>query len=169
MIDALSSSLGKAEDTAALGRHDNAINDRFLQLFRIMLQGIHGPDSPAELREVSYNLCSRYLDRIQGDGPVASKARAQSLEAIKSAGTRLLSVMCDDAVVGDGSCQLSALVALNGFTGLGKLEKSTYVIDTMVQYNYLEVIIDPIKTIAADLQEIEASGSTSPLVHTILD
>ena len=162
MTDSLSASLGATEDSLAPGLHDNAINDRFFQLFRIMLQGIYSPDVSTELREVSYNLCSRYLDRILGAGPVATKARAHSLEAIKSAGTRLLTVMCDDADVGEGPCRLSALVALNAFARLGKLEKSSYMIETLVYFNFLEVLIDPIKSIATDLQETEASGLSSP-------
>ncbi|KKY21168.1 putative nuclear pore complex subunit [Phaeomoniella chlamydospora] len=156
MVDTLTASLNVIEQTVDENRVGNLANDRLYQIFRMMLQGVHGPIAIPELREASYNICSRFLDRIQKPGPIYSKSRAHSLEAIKAAGTRLLTVMCDDADVGDGTCRLSALTALNSFVCLGKLEKSTYVVDTLVYFNFLEVLIDPIKSIASDLQQANA-------------
>ena len=158
MIDTLTASFNALEQSIKVQRIGTSINDRLYQIFRIILQGIHGPSSGIELREVCYNICTRYVDRILSLEALSPKALSHTIDAVRSAGTRLITVICDDADSGDGSCRLSALVALNSLVCLGRLEKTTYIIDTLVYFNFLEVLIDPIKSVALDLQEAEGSG-----------
>jgi len=67
----------------------------------------------------------------------------------------LISVLSDDADEGDDDCKLSSLDLLSMLTSLSRDEKSIHVLECLVKLNALEIIIDPLKYIAGELQDAE--------------
>jgi len=103
-----------------------------------------------------YNICSQYLVRINDSAPENSVLRQSSIQIVLSAGEPLINTTCDDADAGQDNCRLSALLMLNLFAGLAKLEESSFLNDSFVRLNFFEVLVDPIKSIITELQETES-------------
>ena len=132
-------------------------NDRLFQIFRTALRSIHVPDGESQLREILYNICHRYLTGI-ADAPNASSRRRHNLQAIKTAGEKLIDIICDDAYGGSGTCRISALLLLDSLAALAKVEKSNYLIDSLVRTNFSLVLVETIKDILHELQDTNAKG-----------
>ena len=147
------------------GRASDAANDRLFHVFRIALRTIHMPDGDPEIREILYNICSRYLIAMSAiqDAPLK---RRHSTQTVKSAGERLIDIICDDAYGGAGTCRISATLLLDSLVALAKTETSSYLLDSLVRTNFIVVIVETIKDIPLELRETGAQGK--PLLPVVV-
>lgn len=146
--------------TSALAsrRDGDVANDRLFQLFRTSLRGIQSAVATTNLRETFYNICYRYLigmAEISNGNPVL---RRHSTQTVKSAGEKLVEVICDDALTGEGTCRISALLLLDALVSLAKQEDSRHMIDSFVRINFIGILVDTIRDIPVELRETNARG-----------
>jgi len=146
--------------TSALAsrRAGDVANDRLFQLFRTSLRGIQSAVATTNLRETFYNICYRYLigmAEISNGNPVL---RRHSTQTVKSAGEKLVEVICDDALTGEGTCRISALLLLDALVSLAKQEDSRHMIDSFVRINFIGILVDTIRDIPVELRETNARG-----------
>lgn len=138
---------------------NNLITEKLFQVFRASVEGITASDSQTELRTTFYSICSQYLSRItsstNADLEVNTKARRNSMDCIRSASQRLVQIMCDDAEDGVDTCRLNALDLLSLLTSLARMEKSNFVLNSLVKANMLEILIEPLKHVASEFQDSE--------------
>ena len=142
----------------AEGRYGKLLIERLYHLFRACIAGMHVLNSFPALREVLYGICSRYLGFVIGKGSGARKAQRNAMDCIRSAGVPLINVICDDAEGSVETCRLSALSLLGLFVNIARGEKSSFVVDTLVNMNMLEVLMEPLKYVADDFQRAESNG-----------
>ena len=158
-------------------RVDGLITDKLFQLFRTCVDGVLMSNSNASVRATLYSICSQYLARITTPTPSlesiskspndksnTSNARAlsNSMDTIRSSGQRLINILSDDAEDGSDTARLNALQLLSLLTSLARNEKSTYIVDSLVKANVLELLVDPLKRIAADFQDAEPGRKSLP-------
>ncbi|ETN42279.1 uncharacterized protein HMPREF1541_04220 [Cyphellophora europaea CBS 101466] len=147
--------------TSEQERLDNIITEKLFQLFRASVDGILMATGAPGQRSILYSICTQYLNRITSadtaNNDTNRKARANSMDCIRSSNMRLINILSDDAEDGADSSRLNALNLLSLLVSLARSEKSSYVLDSLVNANVLEIIIDPIKHIAADFQDTEPS------------
>ena len=143
-------------------------SDRLFQVFRAALRVISAPEANMPLREAFYNICYRYLARInaKSDGPLR---RSHIIQLVKAMGEKTIDMICDDALGATPSCRVSALLLLDVLSALAELDQSVYLMDSMIRANFLQVMVESIEVIPVELRETSAQGkeglpSTSP--HT---
>lgn len=146
--------------TSALAsrRAGDVANDRLFQLFRTSLRGIQSAVATTNLRETFYNICYRYLigmAEISIGNPVL---RRHNTQTVKSAGEKLVEVICDDALTGEGTCRISALLLLDALVSLAKQEESRHMIDSFIRINFIGILVDTIRDIPVELRETSARG-----------
>lgn len=155
-----------SQDQLKQQRLDSTITERLFQLFRTSIDGILLTTGATGQRSVLYSICTQYLNRITTSGAtdteVSQKARANSMDCVRSSDTRLIHILSDDAEDGADTSRLNALHLLALLVALARGEKSTYILDSLVKANVLEIIIEPIKHLAADFQDTEPSRKSSP-------
>ncbi|KIY04033.1 uncharacterized protein Z520_00725 [Fonsecaea multimorphosa CBS 102226] len=138
---------------------NNLITEKLFQLFRASVEGIAASNSNTNLRTIFYSICSQYLGRITtspgGLSDVDAKARRNSMDCVRSTSQRVVQILCDDAEDGVDACRLNALNLLSFLTSLARTEKSNFVLDSFVKANMLEILVDPLKHIAAEFQSSE--------------
>ncbi|KAG8530379.1 uncharacterized protein KY384_004881 [Bacidia gigantensis] len=138
-------------------------NDRLYQVFCAAVRGISTPGTSLQIRETLYSLSTRYLDlTTQASGLAA--ARKQALHLIKSAGNRTIEIMCDDAFGATPSCRIASLSLLEALTKIAEKETSVYIIDSLSRTNFLQVMVESVENIPADLQETDAQDIPSLLL-----
>lgn len=148
-------------------RLNNIITEKLFQLFRTSIDGILLANVATGQRSILYSICTQYLNRIITSGVADTdtnrKARANSMDCVRSANSRLISILSDDAEDGADSSRLNALHALALLVALARREKSNYVLESLIKANVLEIIVEPIKHIAADFQDTEPSRQLPPI------
>ena len=135
-------------------------SDRLFHVFRTVLRSISAPDVDAELREVLYYICHRYLTGMANLSG-APLRRRHSTQTIKTAGEKLIDIICDDAYGGSGTCRISALLLLDSLVRLTLAETSSYLVDSLVRTNFVLVLVETIKSIPQELQSTDANGMFS--------
>ncbi|KIW90932.1 uncharacterized protein Z519_08715 [Cladophialophora bantiana CBS 173.52] len=155
--DALLFSLPQTD--VANSHMDNLITEKLFQLFRASVEGIAASNSNTNLRTIFYSICSQYLSRITsstgGDSDVKAKARRNSMDCVRSTSQRVVQILCDDAEDGVDTCRLNALSLLSFLTSLARAEKSNFILNSLVKANVLEILVDPLKHVAAEFQGSE--------------
>lgn len=138
-------------------RSGDAASDRLFQVFRVALRAINVPDGDAQLREILYNICYRYLI---GMAEISSKPirRRHSIQTVKANGEKLIDVICDEAHGGSGTCRISALLLLDSLVALAKVENSNYLTDSLMRTNFVLVLVETIQDIPQELRETNARG-----------
>ncbi|GME28708.1 hypothetical protein GTA08_BOTSDO04298 [Neofusicoccum parvum] len=184
----------KSKSIEEKGRTSDLAKDRLLQLFRVALSGIYCLVSTAELREICYQICYRYLRGTAKDSgkPIAingSMARSfsgtlnasalvksspkpltltsQTMRTVKSAGNKMIDVVCDDSFTGQGTCRVSALLFMDSLVSLSAREDEKYIIDSLVRLNFIDVLVDSIKVIPTELGN--TSSAEVPLLLSFID
>jgi nuclear pore complex protein Nup205 len=146
-------------------RLDSIITEKLFQLFRASIDGILMTTGAAAQRSILYSICTQYLSRIATndttDTDTNRKARANSMDCVRSSNMRLINILADDAEDGADMSRLNALNLLALLVSLARNEKSSYVLDSLIKANCLEIIIEPIKHIATDFQDTEPSRKSS--------
>ncbi len=140
------------------GRAGDVPNDRLFELFEICLRGIHSTVTTPFLRETFYVICYKYLTGMAdliNSNPVL---RRHSLQTVKTAGERLLEVICDDAYSGSETCRISALLLLNALVSLAKQEESQYIVECLGRMNFIGILVDAIKNVSSELRDTSAKG-----------
>lgn len=169
MADTLLVALGNVQSSTQRSqtRVDVTVADKLFQLFRISAEGIQMSINNPDLRTVLYSICSQYLARIitssSSDMEASHKARSNAMDTIRSAGSQLLNILSDDADDGLDTCRLNALNLLAHLVSLARSQNSTLVIATLVKSNIIEVLLDPIKTVAEEFQATEPSSESAPV------
>lgn len=172
MADTLLVALANAQSSTqqAQTRLDVTVADKLFQLFRIAAEGVQMSANNPDLRAVLYSICSQYLVRILSSAASATnasqKARSNAMDTVRSAGAQLINILSDDADDGLDTCRLNALAFLAQLASLARSQKSNLVIETLVKSNIVEVLLDPIKTVAEDFQSTEPSSKLSPPLST---
>ena len=86
--------------------------------------------------------------------------RRQTMQAVHTAGERLINVACDDAYAGEESCRIPAILFLECLVSLSQQEKSPLVLKAFNRFNFLGLLIDGIRSIQADLENASAKGES---------
>ena len=142
-------------------------NDRLLQVFRAAFKAINGPQSDTHLRETLYNICHCYLTQmiVVSNASILSR---RGIQTLKAAGERTIEIICDDAFGAQPACRVAALFLLEALQTSLEYEQSTYVIDFLVQTNFLQIMVESIEKIPLELRETGAQGQfeSSPTEST---
>lgn len=158
LADELTNALNDVSPTKSQGRISSMINERMQQLFQICVTGASTPNSSSRLRELMYSVCTRYLLRTNGSGADLARLRHSSFDSVKSAGARFTATLYSDTDTAEDACKLAASLFLNTLVALGQTERSQYILQSFIQSNFLDALIEPIKTIASDVQEAQPNG-----------
>jgi nuclear pore complex protein Nup205 len=167
LADVLVASFANIAPSSMHGRTSKVVIERQLQLFRTCIGGIPAPSTTPSLRGLFYGICAQYLRQVQKMSDTNTNARRHCLDCIKAAGVPLINMLSDDAENGQESCRLPAFVLLALLTDMARIEKSAFVVETLVKINLLEVLLDPIKAVAMDLQEADPKGSPHLLLPAL--
>lgn len=159
-----------ADSDAAAGTRDgNAANDRLTHAFRTALRGIASATGTDELRETCYQIIRHYLKTVVLPAGALSPMQRQSTKIIEHGGERLIDTICEDALSSQGTCRISALLAIEANIQLFHATKSSYMIRSLTRLNFISVVVDGIRSIAAEFQEQRPGQDLSTLlsyVHT---
>ncbi|KAK4995501.1 hypothetical protein LTR66_004692 [Elasticomyces elasticus] len=142
-LDAAVSRLSKDGDFA---------NDRLSQAFRVSLKGINSRVPDSGTREACCQICYQYVQSIANTSSKRSGLRQQTINTLEAAGDRLVAVVCDDALAGEGTCKVSALLLLEGFVTLYQGRGLKWLLDLFAKFNFISVLLDGIKNVAAAVQ-----------------
>ena len=164
MSDTLLFALANTQQPAkqAQSRVDVTVADKLFQLFRICAEGVPLSSTNPDLRAVLYSICAQYLARILNSSTAESdpnkKARSNAMDTVRSAGSQLIAMLSDDADDGLDNCRLNALDFLAQLISLSRIQNSNLIIETFVKSNILEVLLDPIKSVAEEFQSTDPSS-----------
>ncbi|KAK8154342.1 nucleoporin Nup186/Nup192/Nup205 [Phyllosticta citrichinensis] len=100
-------------------------------------------------------------------GPKLATLNGHTMRVVKSAGNKLIDVVCDDAYAGQGTCRVSALLFLESLVSLATREDSRYILDSLVRLNFVDVLVDSIKVIPNEIQS--AKSADIPLLLSFID
>lgn len=150
-------------------RIDITIAEKLFQLFRICAEGVPQSAADPDLRAVLYSICAQYLTRILSssalDADANKKACANAMDTVRSAGQQLINVVSDDADDGLDVCRLNALNFLAQLVSLARSQNSNILVESFVRSNTIEVLLDPIKTVAEEFHTTEPSSKSISLMH----
>ena len=149
-------------------RMADIITDRLFQLFRVCMEAITKFDADRNQRHLFYNICYQYLTRIRTTSATSIKIRSRCLDTVRSSGPTVVLAISNDAEDGIEAAKPAALNLLAQLTWLARDGKSNFVVETMTRANTIEVLIEPIKYLAADVQQIESNASLQYLL-TVFD
>ena len=156
-IDALLLALSQTDLSTT--HMEGMITEKLFQVFRASIEGIAAANTHIPLRTTFYSICTQYVVRIVStSGPTSdatAKARRNCVDCLRSASHRLVQIMCDDAEDGVDECRLNSLNLLSLLTSLARMEKSNFVLDALVKANLLEILIDPLKHVAPEMQDAD--------------
>ena len=138
-------------------RGEDIANDKLFQTFRSALRAIHVPEGDNRLRELLYNICLTYLAGTATSSD-SDLRRRHSTNTVKAAGQKLIDIICDDAYGGSGTCRISALLFLDSLVALAMTDKSVYLVESLIQTNFIVVLVETIKDIPRELRESSSKG-----------
>ena len=132
-------------------------NDRLFQVFRAALRAISVPEGSVRLRETLYNIGYRYLAQMTlfSDLPIR---RRHGIHTVKAAGEKIIETICDDAFGAKPSCRIAALLLLDALGTLAEHENSTYITDSLVRTNFLQIVVESIERVPFELRQTPAMG-----------
>lgn len=137
----------------ASSREGNAANDRLTHAFRTALAGIASPVGTSELRETCYQIIRHFLKSVAMPAGSTSPLQRQSAKIVEHCGERLIDTMCEDALSSQGTCRISALLAIEVLVQLFQTNKSSYMLRSLTRLNFTPVVVDSIRGIAAEFQD----------------
>ena len=136
----------------------NAINDRLLLVFRVALGGMTSSITRSELREVYYQICYRYLRWLIQENSYNYQMKRQVLRCVKAHGQQLIEAFGDDIITGQGVCKISSLLLLDALLFIEQQEQSAYILENVINLNFIPVILDDIRNMPIELGEAKAIG-----------
>ncbi|KAI1907363.1 hypothetical protein LOZ64_005925 [Ophidiomyces ophidiicola] len=150
-------------DSVSADGNEDILDERLHRLFQVCIRGIPSALEGPPLRATLYHICSRYLTRITQK---ASKSRYsnRAQQIIKSSGSNLIDIICDDSYSGDESCRVSALILLNLVSVLSEQQSSSVVVTCISQANYFSMFLDIIRSMASEFRNAPSSETSQLLV-----
>ena len=136
---------------------------KLFQLFQICLQAVGKWAGNPELRALYYEICYRYLTGISDE--VNRTANTQITKTVQVYGERLINVICDDAFCGEAGCQAAAYIFLNALVNTGRHEGDEHVVETLNRLNFIGVVVDTLRGIMQEWQEVFAQGNSDQRNH----
>lgn len=131
--------------------------DRLFQVFYAAVRSISYPEVSAELREHLYSICYKYLIQICNVQDLAVRRRYGS-QVTKAMSEKFMNTVCDDAVDAAPSCRITAILLLEALSTLAESDRSMYVMNSLVQSNFIRVLVESIEDVAVELRETAAQG-----------
>ena len=132
------------------------------QLFRIAVRVIPNPEGDEILREALYKICLKYLSFNTDVSPHTQN----NIRNVKSGGPKLIDVLCDDAYGGGGTCRVAAILLLDALTRLATKENSNYLIESLMQTNFITVLVESINDLTEELRDAPANGMEHPIMRS---
>ena len=159
LILALLFQLDFAASALDRSRAGDVANDRLFQVFRTALRAVNRPEVDMQLREVLYKICYRYLGgmAVVSDAPVRQR---HGIQTVRATGERTMDIVCDDAFGASAACRISALLLLDSLAGVAKIDKSNYIVDSLMRTNFLQVLVESLESIPQELRQTNANGKT---------
>lgn len=144
-----------ADTTSAAGstRDGNAANDRLTHAFRTALRGIGSATGSGELRETCYQIVRHFLKTCVLPAGILGTMLRQTVKTVEHGGERLMDTLCEDALSSQGTCRISALLAIEALIQVFQTAKSSHMIRALTRLNFLSVVVDGIRAIAVEFQE----------------
>ncbi|VEU22832.1 DEKNAAC103904 [Brettanomyces naardenensis] len=134
----------------------------FSSLAATAISGISLPQSSPSLRSDFYVLLTSYITRSLSSKP----ALTDLMILLRSADQRLFHVVCNDSLVAEGSCRISALLLLESIVkATTRLQKSplesNFVTDVLCKSNYLFLLVQKLKAIDDVIARKDPENATS--------
>lgn len=133
------------------------IGDKLFQLFHVCVQAIGKWAGPFELRCVYYEICYWYLTALSTQASLSS-SRSKTSQTIHAYGERLINVICEDALAGEGPCQTAALILLNTLIGIGQQEKDSHTVEVLNKINFIGILVDSLRNIMQEWHDALTTG-----------
>lgn len=148
-------------------RAGDVANDRLFQVFRTALRSVNRPDVDMHFREVLYKICYRYLGgmAVVSDAPIR---RRHGIQTVRATGERTMDVLCDDALGASPACRISALLLLDSLSDMAEVDKSNYIVDSMVRTNFLQILVESIENIPQELRQTNPKGKRTRRVWMMI-
>ncbi|SCV99516.1 LAFE_0A04874g1_1 [Lachancea fermentati] len=118
------------------------VDGRLHSLFKACIHGITSPLSTLSLRSDFYVLANCYLTRVLREESLSR----QILQSLKMTSERLVEVICNDAISGEGSTRITGILLLDSLTQIASLNKVNFILDSLTKSNMLLLISHSIKT-----------------------
>ncbi|KAH3663496.1 hypothetical protein WICMUC_005935 [Wickerhamomyces mucosus] len=115
--------------------------ERLYPLFKTCIQGILSPSSSLELRSDLYVLTNKYLSWVLKNKEVSKEI----LQSIKASSEKLISVVCNDAISGEGSTRITGLLLLESLYKLSSINQLNFISNILVKNNLLLLLVKSIK------------------------
>lgn len=139
--------------TELSSKEGNVANERLLHAFRTALKGIGVATESVGLRETCYQIVRHFIKSITSAPSGQSAVLRQSMKIIESAGERLIESICEDALSSQGTCRISAVLMLESCVQLFQVGKTSNIVHALTRLNFTAVLVDSIRSIAAEFQE----------------
>ncbi|SCU86811.1 LAME_0D07756g1_1 [Lachancea meyersii CBS 8951] len=114
----------------------NSIDGRLMSLFMACINGIRSPLSTLSLRSDFYALANRFLSNVLKD----SREAKQIAQTLKMSSGRLIEVVFNDAISGEGSSRITGILFLDSLFQLASLHKVNFALESLVKTNMLLLI-----------------------------
>ncbi|AMD22737.1 HHL033Wp [Eremothecium sinecaudum] len=122
--------------------NERTIDSRLHALFKTCIHGITSPLSTLSQRSDFYVLTNKYLTRIIKEEHMVKDV----LHTLKMASERLIEIISNDAISGEGSSRITGILLLDALAQLACMNKVNFILDALVKSNMLLLIIRSIKT-----------------------
>ncbi|KAI9649425.1 hypothetical protein NHQ30_002001 [Ciborinia camelliae] len=191
LTKALLFSLNLDSDAFKEGDLGQNLSDKLFHVFELSLRAINVVGANGPLKELFYSVSYRYLTGTsetetpinpeidnpnnlnggthragrgnRGPAPIPGLRKPHSTQTVKLAGDRLIDVICDDALVGEQHCRISALLLLGALVKMAKQENSNYIIESLNRLNFISILVQSIGDFGNALQEASNEDATTLL------
>ncbi|SCU88079.1 LADA_0E08064g1_1 [Lachancea dasiensis] len=109
------------------------VDGRLVALFMACINGIRSPLSTLSLRSDFYVLSHRFVLSVLTD----EKSSASIIQTLKLTNDRLMEVVCNDAISGEGPSRITGILFLDSLVQLARLNKANFILDSLVKTNML--------------------------------
>lgn len=115
--------------------------ERLYPLFKSTIHGILSPASSLALRSDLYVLSYKFLFWVLKHRDISREV----LQTIKLSNERLITVICNDAISGEGPTRITSLLLLESLFRLSSINDLNFVLNTLVKNNLLLLLVKSIK------------------------
>ncbi|SCU86651.1 LAMI_0D03048g1_1 [Lachancea mirantina] len=120
---------------------DSVVDSRLHSLFKACLHGITSPLSTLSLRSDFYIICNRFLLRVLKEEDLARHL----LQSLKMMSERMVEVICNDAIAGEGSTRITGILFLDALVQIASLNKVNFILESLTKSNMLFLITRSVK------------------------
>lgn len=156
-----------SDSTNKPSKESSVANERLLHAFRTSLSGISSPSDSVELRETCYQIACHFLKATAIRSKGQANLSRHTAKMIDSAGERLIDTICEDALSSIGTCKVAGLMMLEACAHLHQVTKSSYMVRAMTRLNFVSVLVDSIRSIAAEFAQEDANKGM-PYIRAML-